>query len=32
MILIPQLEPYTGQNVDVYSQIVLWGDIAYITE
>jgi len=33
MILIPRLEPYTGQNnVDIYSQIVLWGGVAYITD
>lgn len=31
MILTPGLEPYTGQDdVDIYSQIVLWGGIAYI--
>ena len=31
MILTPKLEPYAGQsNVDIYSQIVLWGGIAYI--
>lgn len=33
MILIPRLEPYAGQNnVDIYSQIVLWGGVAYITD
>jgi hypothetical protein len=31
MILTPKLEPYAGQpDVDTYSQIVLWGGVAYI--
>ena len=33
MILTPNLEPYVGQSdVDVYSQVVLWGGLAYIEE
>ena len=33
MILAPRLELYTGQqDVDTYSQIVLWGGVAYITD
>jgi hypothetical protein len=32
MILTPRLELYTGQDVDTYSQIVLWGGVAYITD
>jgi hypothetical protein len=33
MILTPNLEPYVGQpDVDVYSQVVLWGGLAYIAE